>query len=136
MPEDGSVYLVEVTSGMAVVNIVGPKSRDVLAAVSESDVSNGALPFLTARDILIGAAPVWAARIGYVGERGYELHIPTEFAAHVYDRLWAAGQAHGITNVGYRAIESLRLEKAMCIGRETSRQIIAQLKPASGSACI
>ena len=111
VPEDGSVYLVEVTSGMAVVNIVGPKSRDVLAAVSESDVSNGALPFLAARDIFIGAAPVRAARIGYVGERGYELHIPTEFAAHVYDRLWAAGQAHGITNVGYRAIESLRLEK-------------------------
>jgi 4-methylaminobutanoate oxidase (formaldehyde-forming) len=111
VPEDGSVYLVEVSSGLAVVNIVGPKSRDVLAAVSESDVSNGALPFLTARDIFIGAAPVRAARIGYVGERGYELHIPTEFAAHVYDRLWAAGQAHGITNVGYRAIESLRLEK-------------------------
>jgi 4-methylaminobutanoate oxidase (formaldehyde-forming) len=111
VPEDGSVYLVEVTSGMAVVNIVGPKSRDVLAAVSESDVSNGALPFLAARDIFIGAAPVRVARIGYVGERGYELHIPTEFAAHVYDRLWAAGQAHSIANVGYRAIESLRLEK-------------------------
>ncbi|MGB7242410.1 MAG: FAD-dependent oxidoreductase [Sulfitobacter sp.] len=108
---DGSVHMLEVTSGIAVLNIVGPKSRDVLAAVSESDVSNEAIAFSTARNIFVGAAPVRAARIGYVGERGYELHIPTEFAAHVYDTLWAAGQAHGITNVGYRAIDSLRMEK-------------------------
>jgi 4-methylaminobutanoate oxidase (formaldehyde-forming) len=111
MPQDGSVHLVEVTSGKAVVNIVGPKSREVLARASESDVSNGAIPFSTAREIIIGAAPVLAARIGYVGERGYELHIPTEFAAHVYETLWAAGQEAGIANVGYRAIESLRMEK-------------------------
>ena len=111
MPQDGSVHLVEVTSGKAVVNIVGPKSREVLARASESDVSNAAIPFSTAREIIIGAAPVLAARIGYVGERGYELHIPTEFAAHVYEALWAAGQEAGIANVGYRAIESLRMEK-------------------------
>lgn len=111
LPDDRSVYLVEVTSGMAVLNIVGPKSREVLAAVAEDDVSDDAIPFSTAREIIIGAAPVRAARIGYVGERGYELHIPTEFAAHVYDTLWDAGQAQGITNVGYRAIESLRMEK-------------------------
>ena len=111
LPEDGSVQMIEVTSGVAVLNIVGPKSRDVLAAISESDVSNEAIPFSTARDIVIGAAPVRAARIGYVGERGYELHIPTEFALHVYDTLWAAGQVHDIANVGYRAIESLRMEK-------------------------
>ena len=111
LPTDGSVHVIEVTSGMAVLNIVGPKSRDVLAAVAEGDVSNEAIPFSVAKDIFIGAAPVRAARIGYVGERGYELHIPTEFAAHVYDLLWDAGQAHGIANVGYRAIESLRMEK-------------------------
>lgn len=111
LPADGSVHLIDVTSGIAVINIVGPKSRAVLMAASESDVSDGAIPFSTARDIIVGAAPVRAARIGYVGELGYELHIPTEFAAHVYDTLWAAGQAHGIANVGYRAIESLRMEK-------------------------
>lgn len=111
MPRDGTVHLIDVTSGKAVVNIVGPKSRDVLSAASESDVSDVALGFASAREIVIGAAPVLAARIGYVGERGYELHIPTEFAAHVYDLLWQAGQSAGIANVGYRAIESLRMEK-------------------------
>lgn len=111
LPDDGSVHIVEVTSGLAVLNIVGPKSRDVLAAASESEVSDNAIPFATTRDIIIGAAPVRAARIGYVGELGYELHIPTEFALHVYDALWAAGQAHAIANVGYRAIDSLRMEK-------------------------
>jgi len=105
------VHVVEMTSSYAVLNLTGPKSRDVLKAASESDVSNDTLPFSAARDIIIGAAPVMAARIGYVGELGYELHIPTEYAAHVYDALWAAGQPHGITNVGYRAIESLRMEK-------------------------
>ena len=111
MPEDGSAHLIEVTSGKAVVNIVGPLSRDVLGAVSESDLSDAAIGFATAREIIVGAAPVLAARIGYVGERGYELHIPTEYAAHVYDLLWEAGQSLGIANVGYRAIESLRMEK-------------------------
>jgi len=111
LPDDGSVHIIEVTSAVAVINIVGPNARKVLAAASESDVSDAALPFSTAREIIIGAAPVRAARIGYVGELGYELHIPTEFAAHVYDQLWQAGEGHGISNVGYRAIESLRMEK-------------------------
>jgi 4-methylaminobutanoate oxidase (formaldehyde-forming) len=111
MPADGSVQMIEVTSGWAVLNLVGPRARDVLAAASESDVSGTALPFATAREIVIGAAPVRAARIGYVGELGYEIYVPTEFALHVYDRLRAAGQAHGIANVGYRAIDSLRMEK-------------------------
>ncbi|NNE80480.1 MAG: FAD-dependent oxidoreductase [Silicimonas sp.] len=105
------VHVVDVTSGCAVLNLVGPLSRKVLETASESDVSNQAIPFSTASDIVIGAAPVLAARIGYVGELGYELHIPTEFAAHVYDALWTAGQKNGIANVGYRAVESLRMEK-------------------------
>lgn len=111
LPADGSVQMIEVTSGWAVLNLVGPASRKVLADASESDVSDAALPFATAREIVIGAAPVRAARIGYVGELGYEIYIPTEFALHVYDRLRVAGQAHGIADVGYRAIESLRMEK-------------------------
>ena len=111
LPKDGSVHLIDVTSGRAVINICGPKARDVLQAVSENDLSNAAFPFGTAQDIVVGAAHVQAVRIGYVGELGWELHVPTEFARHVYDCLWQAGQAHGIRDVGYRAIESLRLEK-------------------------
>ena len=111
LPKDGSVHLIDMTSARAVINICGPKSRDVLQSVSEMDLSNDAFPFGTAQDIIVGAAHVRAVRIGYVGELGWELHIPTEFARHVYDCLWEAGQAHGIRDVGYRAIESLRLEK-------------------------
>lgn len=111
MPRDGSVHLIEVTSARAVINICGPKARDVLQGLCEDDMSDDAFPFATARDVTLGAAPVRAVRIGYVGELGWELHIPTEFAAYVYDLLWQAGQAHGIRNVGYRAIDSLRLEK-------------------------
>jgi len=111
LPEDGSVHLIEMTSARAVVNICGPKAREVLQQVCEADVSNAAFPFGTAQKIVIGAATVRAVRIGYVGELGWELHIPTEFTRHVYDLLWQAGQAFGIRDVGYRAVESLRLEK-------------------------
>lgn len=109
LPDD--IHVVDVTSGYAVLNLVGPLSRTVLEQASESDVSNAAIPFSSAREIIIGAAPVLAARIGYVGELGYELHISTEYAAHVYDTLWKVGRPHGIANVGYRAIEGLRMEK-------------------------
>ena len=109
LPADA--HLIEVTSAHAVINIAGPKSREVLAAASEGDVGAAAFPFATMRDIFIGAAPVRAIRIGYVGELGWELHIPTEFAAHVYDRLHAAGAALGIRDIGYRAIDGLRMEK-------------------------
>ena len=110
-PADGTIHLIEVTSGKAVINVVGPQSRDLLSKVSESDVSGEAIPFATAKEIIIGSAPVLASRIGYVGELGFELHIPSEFAIHVYKELWQAGQEMEIANVGYRAIESLRMEK-------------------------
>jgi len=111
LPADGSATLIEVTSGYAVINLCGPLSRHVLAAVTDDDVSNEAFGFATARTIEIGAAPVRAVRIGYVGELGWELHIPSEFALHVHDLLRQAGEAHGMADVGYRAIESLRMEK-------------------------
>lgn len=111
MPRDGSVHLIDVTSARAVINLCGPKARAVLERVVEEDVSNAAFPFATARDITIGAAPVRAVRIGFVGELGWELHVPTEFGLHVYDTLHAAGAAEGIRDAGYRAIDSLRLEK-------------------------
>jgi glycine cleavage system aminomethyltransferase T/glycine/D-amino acid oxidase-like deaminating enzyme len=111
LPADGSVRLAEVTSAYAVLNLCGPRSRDVLAAVSPDDVSNAAFPFLGCRRIEIGHARVVASRIGYVGELGYELLIPAEFGAHVYETLVAAGAAHGLAPAGYKAIDSCRLEK-------------------------
>lgn len=111
MPEDGSVHLIDMTSARAVVNICGPKARAVLEKVVEQDVSNASFPFGTAREITLGAAPVRALRIGFVGELGWELHVPTEFALHVYDTLRAAGEEFGIRDVGHRANDTLRLEK-------------------------
>ena len=111
LPADGSVAMREVTGTYAVINLCGPHARDVLAATSDDDVSNDALPFLGARQVDVGNAQALAVRIGYVGELGYELYVPQEFAVHVYDTLWAAGVRYGIANAGYRAIESCRLEK-------------------------
>lgn len=111
MPRDGTVVLRDVTSQYAVINICGPRARDVLQAVSDDDLSNEALPFLSVRDIELGLGRARAARVGYVGELGWELHIPTEHAAHVHEALMGAGKDHGIVNAGYRTIESLRLEK-------------------------
>lgn len=110
-PDDGSVTITDVTSARAVVNLCGPLSREVLASVCEEDVSNKAFRYARARQLTIGAAPVLALRVGYVGELGWELHIPTEYAAHVYEVLRAAGEPHGIVDVGYRTIDTMRMEK-------------------------
>ena len=110
-PDDGSVLIRDLTSARAVINLCGPRSRDVLAEVSEDDVSNAAFRYGRAREITIGAAPVMAIRIGYVGELGWELHIPTEYALHVYELLRAAGEPFGIIDVGYRTIDTMRMEK-------------------------
>ena len=110
-PDDGSVDIRDLTSARAVVNIVGPKSREVLQSVCEDDVSNAAFRYGKAREITIGSAPVLAVRIGYVGELGWELHIPTEYAEHVYELLHEAGQPHGVVDVGYRTIDTMRMEK-------------------------
>lgn len=110
-PDDGSVVIRDLTSARAVINLCGPKSRDVLQAVCEEDVSNAAFKYARAKEITIGSAPVLALRIGYVGELGWELHIPTEYAAHVYELLRAAGEPHGIVDAGYRTIDTMRMEK-------------------------
>ncbi len=111
IPAGLDATLVDVTSGTAVLSLMGPRSRDILAAATPDDVTNAAFPFATWRAITIGGAPVQALRITYVGELGWELHVPSEHALSVYRRLWAAGAPHGLANAGYRAIESLRLEK-------------------------
>jgi 4-methylaminobutanoate oxidase (formaldehyde-forming) len=83
----------------------------VLSDVTDADLSNGAHPFATFREISIGGALVRAMRVTFVGELGWELHVPVEAALGVYDRICRAGEPHGIVNAGYRAIDSLRLEK-------------------------
>lgn len=111
LPADGSVRTHDVTSAYAVLNICGPRAREVLATVADTDLASRDFPFASCRHIELGAAKVLACRIGYVGELGWELHIPTEFAPHVYELLWRAGQEFGIVNAGFRAIDSLRMEK-------------------------
>ncbi len=111
LPDDGSVVFTDVTSAYAVINIAGPKSRQLLTEVTQTDLGNEAFGFSTCRSFSLGYAPVMAFRITYVGELGYELYVPVEFAGHVYEILWEAGQPLGIQNAGYRAISSLHLEK-------------------------
>src|SRR5262249_54523483 len=111
IPQALDARLIDVTSFCAVLSVMGPRSRDVLQALTEHDMGNAAFPFGRTKRIALAGAPVLVLRVTYVGELGFELHIPVEFALTVYDALMAAGQEHGIANAGYRAIESLRLEK-------------------------
>ncbi len=111
MPKNGSVIMREITSAYAMINVIGPKSRKLLEKISTDDLSNEAFGFSQCRDISVGYGQATALRVTYVGELGYELYIPTEFAAHVYETLWEAGQDFNVKNAGYRAIDSLHFEK-------------------------
>lgn len=111
IPTGLAAQVIDVTSASAVLSVMGPHARAVLSTITDADLSNAAFPFGRAREIIIAGAPVLALRITYVGELGWELHIPTESAVAVYQALMAAGAPHGIVNAGYRAIETLRLEK-------------------------
>ncbi len=110
-PAGCDARLADVTEANSVLSLMGPAAREVLATVCDADLSNEAFPFGAVRQIAVAGAKVTALRITYVGELGWELHLPVEAAPRVYDALMAAGAAHGIVNAGYRAIESLRLEK-------------------------
>ena len=109
--EGMNAQLFDATSAYSVLSVFGPQARDVISSVTTADMSNAAVPFGTFATIGIAGCPVRALRVTYVGELGWELHLPVEFAPAVYDRIMAAGAEHGIVNAGYRAIESLRLEK-------------------------
>ncbi|MCX7302970.1 MAG: FAD-dependent oxidoreductase [Hyphomicrobiales bacterium] len=103
--------LVDVTEDFGTLSLMGPKARDVLAAVTDADVLNAAFPFGHVREIAIAGHTVRALRVTYVGELGWELHAPIAATGEVFDALMAAGAPHDIRPVGYRALESLRLEK-------------------------
>jgi len=111
IPAGAKAELVDVTSGSAVLSLMGPEARDILARVCPDDLTNAGFPFGTARRISVASCPVLALRVTYVGELGWELHMPTDVAATVYEALMAAGAGLGLVNAGYRAIETLRLEK-------------------------
>ncbi|MEO8422520.1 MAG: FAD-dependent oxidoreductase [Actinomycetota bacterium] len=109
--EDEIVELRDVTQELAVIGLWGPSAPDVLGALTEDDVSSAGFPFMRARSIAVRGAPVLAQRVTYVGELGWELYVAPEWATQVWDRLIEAGAAHGIAVAGYRALDSLRMEK-------------------------
>ena len=101
----------DVTSGLPMLGLMGPHSRALLADLSGEDLSNEAFPFGTSKEIEIGYAIVRASRISYVGELGWELYIPAEFALHVFERVMTAGKAHGLKLAGFHALNACRTEK-------------------------
>ena len=105
------VFIHDVTSMYAQLNIQGPRSRELLQMLTSVDVANDAFPFRAAREIDIGFARVVCLRITYVGELGYELYIPAEQALHVYERVVEAGRAVGLRHAGLKTLASCRMEK-------------------------
>ena len=110
-PNDAMVVITDVTSAYAVVTVMGPKSRETLSKLTQADLSHEAFAFATSKEIDLHYAMVRASRITYVGELGWELYIPTEYAPSVYEAVMAAGEEFGIRPYGYHTMNSLRMEK-------------------------
>jgi glycine cleavage system aminomethyltransferase T/glycine/D-amino acid oxidase-like deaminating enzyme len=111
-PDDAHCISTDITSALPMIAVMGPNSRALLQKLSGSELSNSAFPFGTSKEIEIGYARVRASRITYVGELGWELYIPTEFAAHVFERLTDAGVEFGLTPAGMHTMNNCRTEKA------------------------
>ena len=113
VPKDGSVNLRNITSARGCFVLAGPRTRDLLAKLTDAKLDNASFPWLTSQIIEVGLAPdVYALRVNFVGALGWELHFPIEYAHHLFDAIFAAGAEYGIGMVGMRAMESLRLEKS------------------------
>jgi glycine cleavage system aminomethyltransferase T len=112
IPPEAHCCITDVTSGFALINVQGPKSRQLLSRLTDADLANEAFPYMSMKEIDVGYAKALAFRVTYLGELGYELYIPTEFAPSVYDLLWEAGQELSVKNAGLQALNSLRIEKA------------------------
>ncbi len=110
-PAGGSVQVEDVTSAHACIGLWGPKARAILQPLTTTDLGNAAFPFMTARRLAIGSVPCLALRVTYVGELGWELYCPSEFGLRLWDTIWEAGHPLGLTGGGYKAVDSLRLEK-------------------------
>jgi len=111
LPPDGSVQVHDVTSAYACFGIWGPRARDILQPLVPQDLGNDAFPYMTLKDLTVGHVPVRALRVTYVGELGWELYCPTEYGLGLWRALWEAGEPHGMVAGGYRAIDSMRVEK-------------------------
>jgi len=112
IPSNARAVVVDVSNASAVLGVMGPRSRELLSSLTDSDLSNEAFPFATSREIDLGFAFVRASRMTYVGELGWELWIPSDVALHVYDLIVAAGDGFGLRHAGFHAMDSLRIEKA------------------------
>ncbi len=119
--EDATVSVVSEDRG--VLALSGPKSREVLRQVTQAPLDNESWPWLRAREIEAAGAAVRALRMSYQGELGWELHIPMDAVAQVYDALWAAGEAHGIANFGSHALNAMRLEKGFKGAGELTNEV-------------
>lgn len=106
-----SVTIADVTSASATLAVMGPRSRELLSRLTSDDLSNDGFPFFTSKQIHVRNAPALAIRASFVGELGWELYVPSEFAVHVYDAIVDAGADLGLRHAGYQALDSLRIEK-------------------------
>ena len=130
----GDVEIRDITSAHGVINLAGPLARKVLEKVADVDVSHDGHPFMMARDINIGYAPALAFRVTYLGELGWELYIPVEYMQYAYELLHEVGAEFDITDIGYRAVDSLRLEKRyLAWGARTSPRTTTRSRPGSAS---
>lgn len=111
LPDDGATVVEDVTAAYACYCLWGPAAREILQPLTDDDLSHAAFKFLRARQISVGPVPVLAQRITFVGELGWELYTPSEFGLALWDLVWQAGAEHGLRAGGYRAIDSMRLEK-------------------------
>ena len=109
--DDAAVTVRDVTSAWSCIGVWGPRARDVLEPLTPASLSNDDFPYMAVREITVGNVPVRALRVTYVGELGWEIYCPTEYGLGLWRALWEAGEEHGMVAAGYRAIDSLRLEK-------------------------
>jgi glycine cleavage system T protein len=109
--DEEGVDLRDVTGAYGCLGVWGPRAREIIKSLTSADLSNDGFPYMSAREIVVADAPCMALRVTYVGELGWELHSGSEFAASLWDALLEAGRPHGLVPAGYRAIDSLRLEK-------------------------
>jgi dimethylglycine dehydrogenase len=113
VPTDGSVKLTNITTSRGCFVLAGPRSRELMAKLTDVGLDNASFPWLTSQTIEVGyATDVYALRVNFVGALGWELHFPIEYAHHLFDAIFAAGKEFGIGMVGMRAMESLRMEKS------------------------